>query len=40
MDAAELAAWRRQRRYHRSAWVAPRQPVPNESKPQPTEVKR
>ncbi|ADU15946.1 hypothetical protein TAJ_75 [Mycobacterium phage Taj] len=28
MDAAELAAWRNRRRYHRSAWGRPRMPIP------------
>ncbi|QHB47359.1 hypothetical protein SEA_HEGEDECHWINU_71 [Mycobacterium phage Hegedechwinu] len=40
MDAAELVTWRNRRRYHRSAWGRPRTPIPNETKPQPTEAKR
>ncbi|AWN04991.1 hypothetical protein I5H21_gp068 [Mycobacterium phage Byougenkin] len=31
MDAAELAAWRRKRRYRRSAWGHPRPPAPTET---------
>ncbi|AEJ93042.1 hypothetical protein FDI16_gp071 [Mycobacterium phage Shauna1] len=40
MDAAELAAWRKRRRYHRSAWGRPRTPIPPALKPQPTQENR
>ncbi|QFG15057.1 hypothetical protein PBI_QUEENHAZEL_50 [Mycobacterium phage QueenHazel] len=40
MDADELAAWRRKRRYHRSAWGRPRMPIPPAPKPQPRQEER
>ncbi|ASZ75317.1 hypothetical protein PBI_MANGETHE_58 [Mycobacterium phage Mangethe] len=40
MDAADLAAWRRKRRYRRSAWGRPRTPIPPALKPQTRQENR